>query len=533
MMITNLCKISNTYPIIFRGLRGLTRKKEQVSFATIEKQPSHEYELVEEHKNDLSRLESLPVRNSPDSGDKKSYRRNSSVNYTSKSNRRVEDEESSKTYRTFRQQVKHLKKQCSLAQVTVENQHEMVKNAVTMFHHLPYEEQLQLKEGKHQEFISKLQNFKDIRHQINTNSIIDIIPSPIKERYRNKDCMSVGLDVEGRLTVGFHVGGRSQGVVTVSPDNIDIIREDHKLVAAIYTNFLASIPRDHVSMYLGEQGWTGGNWSEIMIRSNYKDEIMINVGYFTNDGNNKDFEAEAENLINKMLASGLPIASIYIREIDKNGVKKSKLIYGSEFIIERIGNIQMSLGPETFCQGNSLVAEKLIEVVQNRISSGYDKTLLDLCCGSGMFGLQLSKYFRGVIGIDMEDTRYAMRNVKMNNITNCSYKTEKVQTLLPKLFNDLRVQGAAVSAVLNPGRSGIHHNVMVAIRRFPLLKSLVYVSCQPEDKRVVDNIKILLGPDRKDCPVKLRTTPFRLTSSGALDMFPHTHHCEHVLVFKR
>ena len=105
MMITNLCKISYTYPIIFRGLRGLTRKKEQVSFATIEKQSSREFELVEEHIKDVNPLESLPVRNSTDIGDKKSYRRNSLVNFTPKSSRRVEDEESSKTYRTFRQQV--------------------------------------------------------------------------------------------------------------------------------------------------------------------------------------------------------------------------------------------------------------------------------------------------------------------------------------------------------------------------------------------------------------------------------------------
>merc|ERR1712126_252247 len=159
------------------------------------------------------------------------------------------------------------------------------------------------------------------------------------ERYRNKDCMSVGLDVEGSLTVGFHVGGRSHGVVTVRPDNIHIIRDNHKLVAAIYTNFLSSIPRDHIGRYLGQR-WTGGHWSEIMMRSNYKDEIMINVGYFTNDGSNADFESEAQVLVNKMLSSNLPIASIYIREADKDGKKKNKLIYGSKLLTDRIGDIQ-------------------------------------------------------------------------------------------------------------------------------------------------------------------------------------------------
>ena len=72
-------------------------------------------------------------------------------------------EEPKKSFRTFRQKVKNLKRNCSCQLVTTENQSEMVKKAVTMFHHIPYSEQLELKQVKHQEVIHRLKNNKNIR----------------------------------------------------------------------------------------------------------------------------------------------------------------------------------------------------------------------------------------------------------------------------------------------------------------------------------------------------------------------------------
>ena len=74
-----------------------------------------------------------------------------------------QSQESKKSYRTFKQKVKNLKRNCSCQMVTRDNQSEMVKKAVTMFQHLPYSEQLDLKQTKHQELIQRLKNNKNIR----------------------------------------------------------------------------------------------------------------------------------------------------------------------------------------------------------------------------------------------------------------------------------------------------------------------------------------------------------------------------------
>ena len=84
-------------------------------------------------------------------------------------------QETKKSFRTFKQKVKNLKRNCSCQLVTTDNQSEMVKKAVTMFHHLPYSEQLELKQIKHEEVIQRLKNNKNIRKDFKLMLIKDVI----------------------------------------------------------------------------------------------------------------------------------------------------------------------------------------------------------------------------------------------------------------------------------------------------------------------------------------------------------------------
>ena len=362
----------------------------------------------------------------------------------------------------------------------------------------------------------------------------EILASPQTEDYRNKDMFSVGHDIQGRVTVGYHVGGRREGVVCVDPSPLQIIKSEHKQVASLYSEFLSEIDWNRVSMYQGgEKGWTRGSWSEIMVRSNVEGEILIKVLYFTNDTVSENYEDEKKRLVDKFLSSGLPISSIFVNETSTTNQRNSLLLHGDQNFIEKIGKLKMSLGPDTFCQINRECAKLLLDVVWRGVVVGRNRTLLDLCCGAGMFSLHLSPYFRGAIGLDLEDTRYAAENAGLNNLRNCRFLTGRIQSVLPSLLTDLKSQSIGVSAVLNPGRSGVDQSVIEAIRRFPLLDNIVYISCQPEDQRVIGNLVKLMSPDRQNTPSKYESKPFTLRSATALDMFPQTHHCEHVFVFRR
>jgi hypothetical protein len=79
--------------------------------------------------------------------------------------------------------------------------------------------------------------------------------------------------------------------------------------------------------------------------------------------------------------------------------------------------------------------------------------------------------------------------------------------------------GGGVSAVLNPGRAGVHYRVIQDLRRLPLLDTLVYVSCQPEDSQVYYNMMDLMAQDKKETPAKLESKPF---SDPGRYVSPHT-----------
>lgn len=160
-MIIFYCRtlqVAKQQPLVFRGLRGLARTRSHIN-------ESHEVQ------DQLQKP--------------------------------VAEEVSKKSYRTYRQKIKQLKSKFSCQLVNVANQDEMVKNAVTMLHNLPYPEQLEMKQAKHQEIIDRLVKQKNIRGQMARQRTANIIASSDTEQYRNKSTMSVGYDIQGNLTGEF------------------------------------------------------------------------------------------------------------------------------------------------------------------------------------------------------------------------------------------------------------------------------------------------------------------------------------------
>ncbi|XP_010521770.1 PREDICTED: zinc finger CCCH domain-containing protein 24 [Tarenaya hassleriana] len=111
-----------------------------------------------------------------------------------------------------------------------------------------------------------------------------------------------------------------------------------------------------------------------------------------------------------------------------------------------------------------------------------------------------------------------------------------------------------VVAIVDPPRSGLHPIVIKALRTHPRLRRLVYISCNPETL-VANAIELCTpSPDKaekgnkdnrgwrkmssaglarhraKSMPA---SEPFRPIKAMAVDLFPHTHHCEMVMLLER
>ena len=339
-------------------------------------------------------------------------------------------------------------------------------------------------------------------------------------------------DIQGQLAVGFYVGGKREGVVCVEPSSIRIIKNTHKQVASLYQEFIRESTLS-ANLYLGEStGGLKGNWGEIMVRSNYKGELMVKIHFHQRELGEEELEKQKKKLADLFCDSALPVVSLYLA-VEKDGMVSNCLLLGEKTITEVLQGVPLVLGPDTFCQVNPACVETLLEVVARNVNHSLGKTLLDLCCGAGLYSLHLARLFRGCVGVDMIDTSHATKSAQMNQLDNCTFLKGRVQAVVPQLVGDMKVAGGGISAILNPGRAGVHYRVIQELRKLPLLDTLVYVSCQPEDSQVYYNMLDLMTPDKKGTPAKMQSKPFSLTEAIPVDMFPHTHHCEHVFVFRR
>ncbi len=82
--------------------------------------------------------------------------------------------------------------------------------------------------------------------------------------------------------------------------------------------------------------------------------------------------------------------------------------------------------------------------------------------------------------------------------------------------------------MVDPPRSGLHRSCLAALRNCGPLKRLVYVSCNPTGSLVAD-LEALCGPSSK----ALKGAPFTPAAALPVDLFPHTDHCELVLLLTR
>lgn len=162
---------------------------------------------------------------------------------------------------------------------------ERLADVVTPLWRLSYEEQLDVKQKQQEIVVSQLSGYLsgDLQSQLSsgigsklTFPVLPVLPSPVRDGYRNKSTFSVNRGVDGNpKTVGFYVGtGREGTIVCVNGDHLLNMPEKHKLVARCYQDFIRLSSLDPCLLF-----HTGGHWREVTVRTNAEGHTMA-VIYF-------------------------------------------------------------------------------------------------------------------------------------------------------------------------------------------------------------------------------------------------------------
>ncbi|HTR40165.1 MAG TPA: class I SAM-dependent RNA methyltransferase [Pseudomonadales bacterium] len=276
------------------------------------------------------------------------------------------------------------------------------------------------------------------------------------------------------------------------------LRIKQKQIADLFER-LGKIPREVVGPVIGCPSPYGYR-NRIMIRSQWnKPEQKLNIGFIRGDcGLVEDIE--------KCLISE-PAINEQIQQVRANPPPK-----GGIKVVLRVQPENWELPPDSFFQNNFFLLPALVDTARNFLRAGGAKHLLDLYCGVGFFGIELSNSIETFIGVeyDRRAIQAAEKNALSRKITNGRFIPAKVEDVLPELVNKISAPETAV--LIDPPRKGCGPGILKLLRE-TRPRQVIYVSCHPATMA-------------RDLNILCSENVFKLSRVQPLDMFPQTQHVE-------
>ena len=190
---------------------------------------------------------------------------------------------------------------------------------------------------------------------------------------------------------------------------------------------------------------------------------------------------------------------------------------GNDHIFEEMEGLRFKVGPKSFYQTNSEQAYNLYKVARNFAQLTGNELVYDLYTGTGTIANFVSRQAKKVIGIEYvpEAIEDAKVNSAINGITNTLFYAGDMKDMLTQDF--INEHGRPDVIIADPPRAGMHNDVIDVIL-FAEPKRIVYVSCNP-------------ATQARD--LQLLDAKYKVIAVQPVDMFPHTHHVENVVLLEK
>ncbi len=407
---------------------------------------------------------------------------------------------------------------------------------------LPYERQLEIKQGQAQDALRRLGGFEGFE-------VEPIVPALEPWRYRNKLEYSFGHDLRtGELVCGFHAPAGWNRVLAI----------EDCLLASVRGN----LARRVAARWCGEQGlraWSrggeeGGGLADGAPRPDTEapgaPEAPRDRSAQDRTGPGPDGRAQLRNLV---VREGRRTDRLQVRIVTTDGALdapslaaalaaelgeqhlsgvlwtrsrqlaettaggETELVWGDAELPERLGELELRISPEAFFQTNTEMAEVLYGIAAEFSALEGWERVYDLYCGIGTIALALAPRAGEVWGIELVEQAVAdaIAAARRNEISNAHFFAGDARLALPEL---LARAGRPDLLVVDPPRAGLSAKVVRRIIE-AAPRRIVYISCNPTT----------LAPNA----AQLVEAGWALRRVRPVDMFPQTHHVECVALLER
>ena len=383
---------------------------------------------------------------------------------------------------------------------------------------LSYEQQLIYKQKQINDHFTRIGKFS-------FPEMLPILSSPLTTGYRNKleytfsdrrwlnaDDMALPAEERQSNGLGFHIP-------TLFDRVLDIKHCYHQPEPS---NAIRLAVRD----FTLNKGWSfynprshEGFMRNLLIRNTLAGDWMVIVVFA--------YEApdEISQLMTFIADSFSQITSlIYVVNTKQNDTitdQEMRLWKGDPYITEVMDapveggkKLKFRIGPVSFYQTNPHQAYYLYKTAFDLAGFKGNELVYDLYCGTGTITNFVAPYVKKAVGVEYVTAAIddAHTNSDLNQIENTVYYAGDLAKVLSEEF--VLQNGSPDVIITDPPRNGMHENVVKQILQIEPAK-VVYVSCNP-------------ATQARD--IAMMIEKYEVAVTQPVDMFPHTHHVENVVL---
>ncbi|CAL1520987.1 23S rRNA (uracil(1939)-C(5))-methyltransferase RlmD [Chitinophaga sp. MM2321] len=260
-----------------------------------------------------------------------------------------------------------------------------------------------------------------------------------------------------------------------------------------------------------QEGWL----RNLVVRLCTTGEIMVNLVIHHEDKDNRI--ALLDHLLKTVPAITTVLYTLNPKKNDSIFDLDPKVYFGKGYAEEKLEDFVFKIGPKSFFQTNTYQGEVLYKVTRDFAGLTGSEIVYDLYCGTGSIGIFVSRKAHKVVGIELikEAIDDAKENAARNNVSNAEFFAGDVVDICNDEFFTHHGQPDVI--ITDPPRAGMHEKLVTKLLEIAAPK-IVYVSCNP-------------ATQARD--LALLDALYTVEKVQPVDMFPHTHHIENVVLLKK